>query len=152
MQTILVALDGSPRAERVLRDAVDAARAHGARLVLMRSIGLPPEVPQTFWQSTDLPLLDLLEKAAREYLARCEALVPVERRGGVQVVVGTPWQSICRTAQTLRADLVVLGSHGYSGIDHLLGTTAAKVVNRCACSVLVVKDGTQTPSVAPTSH
>jgi nucleotide-binding universal stress UspA family protein len=140
MQTILVALDGSTRADKVLRSAIDTARTQGARLALLRSISLPPEVPQTFWQSTDLSLLDVLEKAAHEYLARCESLVPEGTRGGTHVVIGSPWQSICRTAETLGASLVVLGSHGYSGVDHLLGTTAAKVVNHCGCSVLVVKD------------
>jgi len=78
-------------------------------------------------------------------------LVPAASRGGTHVVVGSPWQSICRIAQTIGADLVVLGSHGYSGVDHLLGTTAAKVVNHCGCSVLVVKDPSPHQPADPTS-
>ena len=38
-----------------------------------------------------------------------------------------------------RYDLIVIGSHGYSGIDRLIGTTAAKVVNHAKQSVLVVR-------------
>ena len=140
MNKILVALDGSPRAPLVLTKAVETARAAGARLVLIRAVGLPAEIPQNFWQSTDESLLELLERHAKAYLAQCEELVPEETRGGQMVVVSSPWQGICETASSLRVDLVIIGSHGYSGVDRLLGTTAAKVVNHAPCSVLVVRD------------
>ena len=136
---ILVALDGSPRAPAVLAKAIAVASAEGERLVLFRSIGLPADVPQDFWRSTDESLLDLLDHRARAYLAECEAEVPTAVRGGTQMVIGSPWQSICETADRLGCDLVVIGSHGYSGIDRVLGTTAAKVVNHASCSVLVVR-------------
>ena len=139
MRTIVAALDGSPRAEGVLATAISIATAQGARLVLVRSIGVPTDVPQDLWRSTDGPLLVALEPRAQEYLSQCESNVPAAIRGGNCVVVGAPWEAICRTAQTLSADLVVIGSHGYGGVDRLLGTTAAKVVNHCTCSVLVHK-------------
>ena len=136
---ILVALDGSPRAPAVLAKAIAVASAQGERVVLFRSIGLPTDVPQDFWRSTDEPLLDILDRRARAYLQEWEANVPTAVRGGTQVVVGSPWQSICETAHRLGCDLIVIGSHGYSGIDRVLGTTAAKVVNHASCSVLVVR-------------
>jgi nucleotide-binding universal stress UspA family protein len=152
MRTVLAALDGSPRAKAVLGEAVATARAHGARLVLVRAIGLPADVPQDFWKLTDKPLIDVLEEQARDYLARCEGDVPPETRGGSHVVIGSPWEAICRTAQTLAAELVVIGSHGYSGVDRLLGTTAAKVVNHSACSVLVVKEAAAAQPSESTRH
>jgi universal stress protein F len=136
---ILVALDGSVRAPAVLAKAVASASAQGERLVLFRSVGLPADVPQDLWRSTDEPLIDVLDHRARAYLEECEAKVPAAVRGGTEVVIGTPWQSICETAVRRRCDLIVIGSHGYSGIDRLLGTTAAKVVNHAPCSVLVVR-------------
>jgi universal stress protein F len=136
---ILVALDGSPRAPAVLAKAITMGSAKGERLVLFRSIGLPADVPQDFWKSTDEPLLDILDHRAKAYLAECEAKVPTAARGGTLVVIGSPWQSICETAHRLGCDLIVVGSHGYSGIDRVLGTTAAKVVNHASCSVLVVR-------------
>ncbi|MGH7440334.1 MAG: universal stress protein, partial [Polyangiaceae bacterium] len=63
-----------------------------------------------------------------------------ETRGTIHVVVGVPWQAISAAAESVGADLIVLGSHGYGGVDRLLGTTAAKVVNHSPCSVLVVKE------------
>jgi universal stress protein F len=140
-KTILVALDGSPRAPNVLARAVVMAHEEGTQLVLMRAIGLPADVPQDMWKTTDRPLLEVLEERAKTYLNECAEEVPAPVRGGIRVVVGSPWHSICETARGLRADLVVLGSHGYSGIDRLLGTTAAKVVDHAPCSVLVVRDG-----------
>lgn len=139
VRTILVALDGSDRAPAVLAKAIAWASAQGERLVLFRSVGLPADVPQDLWRSTDEPLLDVLDHRARGYLEECEAKVPTTVRGGTEVAIGTPWQSICETAHRRRCDLIVIGSHGYSGFDRVLGTTAAKVVNHAPCSVLVVR-------------
>jgi universal stress protein F len=146
MKRILVALDGSPRAADVLASAVGVARAQSARLVLLRSIGLPAEVPQDFWKTTEESLLDVLKASAERYLHEEAATVPAELLGGVEVEMGSPWQTICDVAHRLKVDLLVIGSHGYSGFDRLLGTTAAKVVNHAPCSVLVVRNPQQEPA------
>jgi nucleotide-binding universal stress UspA family protein len=140
MRRIVVGLDGSPRAPAVLTTAIGIARGQGARLTLLRSVGLPPDVPQDFWKSTDEPLLDVLQRRARESLDAQAADVPPELVAERLVVLGVPWQCLCDTARRIGADLVVIGSHGYAGFDRLLGTTAAKVVNHAPCSVLVVRE------------
>ena len=140
MKRILVGLDGSPRAPAVLDAAVALAKSQSGRVVLLRVVGLPPDVPQDFWRTTDEPLLQVLERRAREYLQQCVPKVPKECFGGVEIAVGSPWQAICEMARAVEADVIVLGSHGYSGVDRLLGTTAAKVVNHAPCTVLVVRD------------
>jgi len=53
MKQILVGLDGSPRAASVLAMALKMARAQGAKVTLLRSVGLPPDVPQDFWKTTE---------------------------------------------------------------------------------------------------
>jgi nucleotide-binding universal stress UspA family protein len=140
MKRVLVGLDGSPRAPAVLEAAVALAKNQGARVVLLRSVGLPPDVPQDFWRTTDEPLLDVLKRRAKEYLEGCVTQVPKDCFGGVEIAVGVPWQAICEMARAVEADVVVIGSHGYSGFDRLLGTTAAKVVNHAPCTVVVVRD------------
>jgi nucleotide-binding universal stress UspA family protein len=50
------------------------------------------------------------------------------------------WRGILAAGERLNADLIVIGSHGYSGWDRVLGTTAANVVNRADRNVLVVHD------------
>jgi nucleotide-binding universal stress UspA family protein len=108
--------------------------------VLFRSVGLPPDVPQDFWKTTEEPLLDVLKRRAKAYLDECAANVPRELLAESDVVIGVAWQAICDTARRVEADLVVIGSHGYGGLDRLLGTTAAKVVNHAPGSVLVVRE------------
>jgi universal stress protein F len=140
MKRILVGLDGSARAPAVLDVAVKLAKNQGARVVLMRGVGLPPDVPQDFWRTTEEPLLEVLKRRAKEYLDGCVAKVPQDCLGGIEIAVGVPWQAICEMARAVEADVVVIGSHGYSGFDRLLGTTAAKVVNHAPCTVVVVRE------------
>jgi nucleotide-binding universal stress UspA family protein len=140
MKRILVGLDGSARAAAVLATASRVAQAQGAKLVLVRAVGLPPDVPQDFWKTTDEPLLEVLRKRSKAYLDESTARVPRELLDRSEVLVGTPWQAICDAAHRLEVDLIVIGSHGYAGFDRLLGTTAAKVVNHAGCSVLVVRE------------
>ncbi len=139
MKQILVGLDGSPRAAGILSSAATVARATGAKLTLVRSVGIPPDVPEDFWKTTDEPLIELLQRHARESLEVLAASAPKELLGGCEVIVGVPWQTVCDRAREIGADLVVVGSHGYGGLDRLLGTTAAKIVNHAPCSVLVVR-------------
>jgi nucleotide-binding universal stress UspA family protein len=139
MERILVALDGSPRAPKVLGVAVNLARHLGAKLILMRGVGIPPEMPRDFWRESSESFQDLLRDHARDYLEEQKKKVPADLSATISVLVGSPWQSICDAAKAENADLVVIGSHGYSGLDRVLGTTAAKVVDHCDRSVLVVR-------------
>jgi nucleotide-binding universal stress UspA family protein len=139
MKRILVGLDGSPRAARVLAVAAAIARSQGAKLVLLRAVGIPADVPQDFWKVSDESLLELLRHRSQQYLDEQSGQVPKDLLEKIEVAVGVPWQAICDAAQRDQAELVVVGSHGYSGLDRVLGTTAAKVVNHAACSVLVVR-------------
>jgi nucleotide-binding universal stress UspA family protein len=141
MKRILVGLDGSQRAGGTLATAAAIAQAHGARLTLLRAVGLPPDVPREFWKSTDESLDHLLERTAMEDLRRRTAGLPPELldQPACRVELGVAWEVVCDVARRMQATLVVIGSHGYSGLDRLLGTTAAKIVNHAPCSVLVVR-------------
>jgi nucleotide-binding universal stress UspA family protein len=138
MKTILVGLDGSPRAAGVLRYAESLARSTGSKLFLFRSFGIPADM-RLAWPASDTDLESVLQGQAQKYLDACAREVPTELFGGARVALGVPWQAVCKAAVDERADLIVVGSHGYSGIDHLLGTTAARVVNHADRPVLVVR-------------
>ena len=151
MKRILVALDGSPRAPAVLATALTIARAQGAKITLCAVVGLPPDVPQDFWKTTDEPLLELLRQRAKQYLDECEAKVPADLLTGPRWPSASPGRPSATRRSTIEADLVVIGSHGYSGFDRLLGTTAAKVVNHATCSVLVVREPHDKPAARPST-
>jgi nucleotide-binding universal stress UspA family protein len=138
MKKILVGLDGSPRAPAVLAYAESLARLTAAKLVLFRSFGIPPDMTLA-WPASDQPLEDVLRAEAQKYLDACAAKVPGELLGGVRVALGVPWQAVCTAAVNEKVDLIVIGSHGFSGIDHLIGTTAAKIVNHADRPVLIVR-------------
>jgi universal stress protein F len=148
MDRILVGLDASPRAEGVLDTAVELARRAGGKLILFRAVGVPHEIPVEAYSMTPASLAEMLEREAKKYLDRVAAELPPEMVAATVVGIGAPWQAICAAADQHDADLVVIGSHGYSGLDKVIGTTAGKVVNHAKRSVLVVRGH---PSFAPSA-
>lgn len=139
MKKILVGLDGSPRSADVLDAALRLARASSAKLALFRAVGVPRDVPPIAWSVAPAELEKVLQAEARAALEAQARELPAELLAGASVAIGTPWNAICEAAQREDADLIVIGSHGYGGVDRLLGTTAAKVVNHADRSVLVVR-------------
>ena len=139
MRLILAGLDGSKRAPAVLRTAVSLARKTGARLLLLRAVGIPVPMPPEAYSVSPTELPDLLERDAMKYLEGIAADVPPELLAGLRVKLSNPWHAICDLARDENVNLIVVGSHGYDVVDRVLGTTAAKVVNHADQSVLVVR-------------
>ena len=140
MKRILVALDGSPRAPQVLEAAVRLAELAGGKLVLYRAITVSPDLPRAVLVETNRRLEDILVANAREDLTHSAAHLRPELVERTVTAFAIPWDGICRAARECEADLIVIGSHGYSGIDRILGTTAGKVVNHADRNVLVVRN------------
>jgi len=139
MQRILVALDGSPHQQRVLDAALALASKLGARLILFHAVSLPVPIPT---QALALPpdrIGDVMAQSSRHQLEALAATVPAALIERVQVELGAPWRAVCDAAREDRVDIVVIGSHGYGGLDRLIGTTAAKIVDHSPCSVFVVR-------------
>jgi nucleotide-binding universal stress UspA family protein len=148
MKRILVGLDASARSKQVLSAAVELARTSGGRVILMRSVGVPVELPIQAYALPPGSLAELLENEASKELTELAREVPPSLLGGVRVRVGTPWQAICDAAREEGADLIVIGAHGYGALDRVLGTTAARVVNHADRSVLVVRPAAATGSAS----
>jgi nucleotide-binding universal stress UspA family protein len=138
MKRIVVGLDGSAHQDNVLRGALEFPEG---RLTLVRAVSLPVELPPKVFAVAPSEVAPIIEEAAKSDLARMAKTVPAERLEAVLVELGTPWRTLTEVAKRVAADLIVVGSHGYGALDHLLGTTAAKVVNHAPCSVLVVGTG-----------
>jgi len=139
MKRILVALDGSPGQREVLDTAVHLGTKLGAKLILFHAVAIPLHLPPHALAVPPADVGGLLSDTARtqlEELARATPAGLVER---IQVEIGTAWRAVCDTARADEADLVVIGSHSYGGIDRLLGTTAAKIVDHAPCSIFVVR-------------
>jgi nucleotide-binding universal stress UspA family protein len=137
---ILTAVDGSERAAGVLRAAVEIARKCNGRVHLYHSVSIPQEFPAAARMPPDkLPAI-LVAEARRELQSLAAGYSDIVIEDTTMSDPPQAWRGILEAGDRLNADLVVIGSHGYGGWDHVLGTTAANVVNRSDRSVLVVHD------------
>lgn len=139
MKRILVGLDGSTSERHVLASAVTLAASLDGKLVLFRAVALPLELPPRALALPPDDVAALLTDSAQQHLEELARGLPAGVVERVQVATGVPWRAVCDVARQDRADLIVVGSHGYGGIDRLIGTTAAKIVNHAHCSVLVAR-------------
>jgi nucleotide-binding universal stress UspA family protein len=139
VKRLLVALDASPRAPTVLAAAGRLAELTGATMVVFRAVTVPPEMPRELFTVSDQSLEEVLLRNARADLERLTREIPPARIEKLVAEFATPWDGICRAAREQGVDLIVIGSHGYGGLDRLLGTTAGKVVNHADRNVLVVR-------------
>lgn len=139
MKRILVGLDGSPRAPHVLAAALRMAEITDAKLIAYRTIGVAPDMPRDVLDATDARLEDVLRRNAHAELQRLLADVPRERIEKIVVELATAWDGICGAARKYDVDLIVIGSHGYQGLDRILGTNAGKVANHADRNALIVR-------------
>jgi nucleotide-binding universal stress UspA family protein len=137
IRKILTALDESPRAPLVFEAATSLAQQLNAEVILLRVLTVPPDLPPAAHTHPD-HLEERLEMQTADELQRLAASAPGVAFSKPVVVEGDPWRQILAVATALNVDLIVLGSHGYHGLDRVLGTVAAKVVNHADRDVLVV--------------
>jgi nucleotide-binding universal stress UspA family protein len=139
-RTILAALDGSLRAPEVFEAAAALAKDFESKLYVFRMLVIPPDFPAAAANQAGDPLPRLMRRQALEELEAIIARYPVVRVEPLMIEIGVqPWRAILNVAQQLDADLLVLGSHGYGGLDYVLGTTTSKVVNHTRRDVLIVQ-------------
>ena len=137
MRRILVALDSSHRAPPVFERACELARAFDAQLIAYRAVLVPQQYPAAAASHAD-PLAPHLLRTAHEELMKLVAKHPEVSMRVVVRAAMSPDLGIIEASDELDVDLIVLGSHGYRGLDKLLGTTAGSVANRSRRDVFVV--------------
>lgn len=149
---ILVAVDGSERQSDVFDTAVDLVQRFDATLYVVRVVTVSPEFPAAAAGSERDALPAYLRQTASDELRELWKRAPELRATAPIVVIGQPAQAIMEVAKDFEVRLIVLGSHGYRGWDHLLGTTAGTVANRADRNVFVVHrapDGSALPAGPP---
>lgn len=134
--TIVLATDGSRFSKAATERAIDFAKAYGGSLKVISVVDVPTEFYAEAPQAVD----DLVVKA-KEYTAGVKQAA--ERAGvAVETFIGEAeaYQAINNLAREQKADMIVLGSHGRTGIRRLLmGSVTEKVIGYAVCPVLVVK-------------
>ncbi len=121
---ILIATDGSEYSQKAARKAISIAKRCGSELMAISVAEKEDELAQTE---------ETLKEIKR--LAENEGLT-VETIS----VKGTPYEAITTTAQVKEADLIVVGTHGRTGLKKvLMGSVAERVIALAHCTVLVAK-------------
>jgi nucleotide-binding universal stress UspA family protein len=141
VQRIVVALDGSELAEAALPEAERFARTMNASILLVRAVVPPAILHGGEIVPGALPVLDELETEASQYLERTAERV---RAHGVEVdlkvAAGIPAEVLLDVANDNGADLIVMTTHGRSGLDRwMFGSVADAVVRHGELPVLVIR-------------
>jgi len=141
---ILVPTDLSAYADYALDYAIALAQKLQARLTLLHIIHLTPLAMGDIGAAGLVPYLDEMAADAQQ---RMQALLNRVHQEGLQgetaVVQGVPFQSIVDMAGN-DVDMIVMGTHGRTGLTHaLMGSVAEKVVRLSPCPVLVTRGKTE---------
>lgn len=149
IRRVLVPLDFSEHALKALRHARGFARQYRARLLLLHVVE-PMACPSDLGY-TPVITDEMVEEIRREAGARLDEAVAAEQGRGIEceglLRFGRPYLEITEAADEAGADLIVLTTHGYTGLKHVvLGSTAERVVRHAPCPVLVVREKGTTPA------
>lgn len=145
---ILHPSDFSGRSWPALGVARALARAHHARLILMHVAPAEVLTGGTFYAPADLGP----ERAELEKLREQSAQAGLDESVETRFAQGDPASEIVRSAEEAGCDLIVMGSHGRTGLRRLLmGSVAESVCRRAPCLTLIVKDAPGEPAERPST-
>jgi universal stress protein A len=137
---ILVPTDFSNHSDQALQWGASLAGKYGAQMLLLHVI--PPAVEEVSmhgleWETAIMDLEAKVEAQLYEIASQeLEESLPVD----VKIAVGKPAEEILRVANEEAVDLVVMGTHGHTGLTHvLLGSTAETVLRSAPCPVFTVR-------------
>jgi nucleotide-binding universal stress UspA family protein len=144
---ILVPVDFSAASDEALAYAKTLAGRFGASLHLVHAFEDPFTSAAFASEMYSTLPLSMREDMLRHAEQRLAERLPADQKelfhGTTDIVTGTPARTIVEYSAKLGADLIVMGTHGRSGMAHLLlGSVAERVVRHAPCPVLTVKHRT----------
>lgn len=136
MEKLLVATDGSIFSENAIREAINLAKTCSSKLIAVSVVKTNPEFDDL------VPLV--IEKAEKEVREHLESIKSRASKEGVdcEIVVHRgeePFQDIVNDASKNQVDMIIIGTHGRTGLKRLMmGSVTAKVIGHAPCKVLVI--------------
>ena len=142
---IFCPIDFSDASRAAMEVAADLTKRFGGELVLLHAYPVPGYTfPDGSVVASPRMMQELADQAKRhleEWRVDAERLVGAPRVSA-ETAIGEPAAEILATAQARGADLLVMGTHGRTGLEHaLMGSIAERVVRRAHCPVLTVRPG-----------
>ncbi len=140
-RTVLVPTDFSPESERAVEYGLALAEQANAKLVLAHVV-VPVAAPDLVYGPVAWDHAAAIESARDRLLDLKQAKgFEVAKRARIEVLHGNPYREIDSLAKRAKADLIVISTHGRTGLKHLLlGSVAEKIVRYAPCPVLVLRD------------
>lgn len=139
---IVVPTDFSDHSMRALPYAVDLAAKYDARLKVVFVNEPSLQVSDVAWVGVDERTVndDHVREARRHLEKLVLEQVPTDVPADAEILTGNAVDEIIRYALDVNADLIVMATHGRSGVSHMLmGSTAEHVVRKAPCPVLTLK-------------
>ena len=138
---ILAPTDFSDSSKKAISDALELAQTFGATLSLLHVLEPSPYLGEFTLPTMGEDLLGDLERQASAALAQ---VLPEAQQATIEVTravaIGSPSQKIVETAEAEHVDLIVMATHGRTGLSHLLiGSVAERVVRTAPCPVLTIR-------------
>ena len=134
---ILCPVDFSETAHVALFRAVELAGESGGKLTLLHVYQAPSTDGIVYAPQMLGEMQAAAERGLAEWAAQAQALGVT---ADTVVLMGVPWQETVNLAQSRGCDLIVVGTHGRTGLKRaLIGSVAEKVVRHAPCAVLVVR-------------
>ncbi len=136
---VLVPLDFSTLSDTILQYGVDMTKPDGTTMLFHVLEPLPLHFESSFGTFVNTEGLMRIRENAEHLLTKAAAHYP-GRHFETELREGKAAPLILDAAQRFRADLIVLGTHGRGGLEHLfLGSVAARIVRKANCPVLTVR-------------
>lgn len=141
IKRLLAPTDFSESSKQALHYALEFARGFNTELHILNVVEPVVYPAEMFSQVGMIDVESVLEKSSKEEMEIWLKDIPTDKRPITTAVEhGRPFAEIIRYAQEHQIDLIILGTHGRSGLDHfLLGSTAEKVIRKAPCPVLTVR-------------
>ena len=141
IKKILCPTDFSEAAEKAFEYALFLASVHQAEVALLHVVGqLHGFEHYEILAMTPKEIAERLARKAREKLEDRVGMVKDVPAATEDIREGKPWVEICKAAEEGRADIIVMGSRGRTGLSQvLIGSVAEAVVRHASCPVLVVR-------------
>ena len=142
-QNILVPVDGSETSYAAVAQAAELAKAFGGKITVVQVLALDPYIAAEYISATQTN--DLIERARTSVLKTLEEAAAKFSDMGIHVEAKllegqVVHREIIKEAETSKADLIVIGSHGRTGLKRLfLGSVAQSVLGEAHIPVLVVR-------------
>jgi len=142
---VLVTLDGSELAERALPHAKTLAKQFGSKVFLLRVVMPSPALTEIEPVAIDIQRAQITE--AEEYLGRIQESLEAESLDvQAEVAIGMPAETIIDYAAEHDVRLIVMHTHGRSGISRwVYGSVADRVLRGAKCPVLLVRTVEESP-------